>query len=129
MLAFMFNFVISMNGFRLNVTVLCYSVFALNMVAASISEMVGKAVTLTSLGGLKRKRDKVEDIMGRLKRFCGRRDPEPEYDNGVGSKALAEEKVAVSDSLAKESEYRSDADNRVPARGRLSGMTLGGKSL
>ena len=66
---------------------------------------------------------------GRLKRFCGRRDPEPEYDNGVGSKALAEEKVAVSDSLAKESEYRSDADNRVPARGRLSGMTLGGKSL
>ena len=57
------------------------------------------------------------------------RDPEPEYDNGVGSKALAEEKVAVSDSLAKESEYRSDADNRVPARGRLSGMTLGRKSL
>ena len=99
------------------------------MVAATIAEMVGKAVTLTSLGGLKRKRDKVEDIMGRLKRFCERRDPEPEYDNGVGSKALAEEKVAVSDSLAKESEYRSDADNRVPARGRLSGMTLGRKSL
>ena len=41
------------------------------MVAATIAEMVGKAVTLTSLGGLKRKRDKVEDIMGRLKRFCG----------------------------------------------------------
>ena len=99
------------------------------MVAATIAEMVGKAVTLTSLGGLKRKRDKVEDIMGRLKRFCERRDPEPEYDNGVGSKARAEEKVSMSNSLAKESEYRSDADNRVPARGRLSGMTLERKSL
>ena len=99
------------------------------MVAAVIAEMVGKAVTLTSLGGLKRKRDKVEDIMGRLKRFCERRDPEPEYDNGVGSKALAEEKVAVSDSLAKESEFSSDADDRVPSEVKVvSGMTLGRKS-
>ena len=45
--------------------------------------MVGRTITWTSLGGLKRKRNVVEDksdnlgIVKRLRRFCGRRDPEP----------------------------------------------------
>ena len=49
------------------------------MVAGAIADMVGRALTWTSLSGLKKKRNMVENfsIVKRLRRFCRRRDPEP----------------------------------------------------
>ena len=77
------------------------------MVAGAIADMVGRALTWTSLSCLKRKRNMVENfsIVKRLRRFCRRRDPEPMCveedllakgsDTGEKRKAAARDTVAT----------------------------------
>ena len=77
------------------------------MVAGAIADMVGRALTWTSLSGLKKKRNIVENfsIVKRLRRFCRRRDQEPMCveedllakgsDTGEKRKAAARDTVAA----------------------------------